>query len=83
MTSFTTFYLSRVLGKKVKDNNGRSIGILKDLLVDPDSTRNSLGRPLVNGAKILFNHGILFYSFQYFCVEKVNGKIKVICDQVK
>ena len=74
MTSFTTFYLSRIIGKKVFDSDGKFIGIVKDLLVS-----STLGRPLVNGIKIKSSNRISFYSFQYFQIEKKNGKIKVTC----
>ena len=33
MTSFTTFYLSRLIGRKVYDAEGKVIGIVKDLLI--------------------------------------------------
>jgi flagellar motility protein MotE (MotC chaperone)/sporulation protein YlmC with PRC-barrel domain len=82
MTSFTTFYLSRVIGKKVFDTNGKIIGIVKDLLIDSDATNHSLGRPLVNGIKIKSSNGFAFYSFQHFLIEKLNGKLKVICKQL-
>ena len=82
MTSFTTFYLSRVIGEKVFDTNGKIIGIVKDLLIDSDAKNHSLGRPLVNGIIIKSNNRFAFYSFQYFQIEKVNGKIKVSCTQL-
>lgn len=82
MTSFTTFYLSRVIGQKVFDNNGNFIGIVKDLLVDSDSSTHTSGRPLVNGIKIRKKKKISFYSFQYFQIEKTNGKVKVLCNQL-
>ncbi|HQE66814.1 MAG TPA: PRC-barrel domain-containing protein [Bacillota bacterium] len=33
MTSFTTFYLSRIIGKEAFDADGDAIGIIKDLLI--------------------------------------------------
>jgi magnesium transporter len=82
MTTFTTFYLSRVIGKKVFDINGKFVGIVKDLLVNADSSNHSSGRPFVNCIKIKCNNQIAFYSFQYFTISKVKGKIKVICNQL-
>jgi magnesium transporter len=79
MTSITTFHLSRVIGKKVFDVNNKFIGVVKDLLVDPN---HSFGRPIVNGIKIKYVNLMAFYSFQYFRIEKNNGKIKVICNQL-
>ena len=74
MTTFTTFYLSRVIGKKAFNSDGKFIGIVKDLLVS-----STLGRPLVNGIRIKSSNRISFYSFQYFQIEKIKGKIKVAC----
>ncbi|MEI6696729.1 MAG: CBS domain-containing protein [Bacteroidota bacterium] len=83
MTSFTTFYLSRIIGKKAFDNNGKFIGIVKDLLVDADSSNYPSGHPIVNGIKIKFKKEIVYYSFEYFRIEKLKGKINVICNQPK
>jgi len=82
MTTFTTFFLSRIIGRKVFDTHGKVVGIVKDLLVDPDSSNQSLGRLLVNGIKIKCKNQIVFYSFQYFHIEKIKGKIKVFCNQL-
>ena len=82
MASFTTFYLSRVIGKNVYDINGEYIGVVKDLLVDADASNHSLGRPLVNGILIKVRKRALFYSFQYFSIQKVAGKMKITCSQL-
>ena len=82
MNSITTFFLSRVIGQKAFDTNSKYIGIVKDLLVDPDSTTHSSGHPVVNGIKIKFKQQNAFYSFQNFRVEKANGKIKIICSKL-
>lgn len=75
---FTTFYLSRVIGKKVYDNNAKFVGVVKDLLVDPDSS----GHPIVTGVKIRYKKQETFYSYEHFSVEKNKGKIQVICNQL-
>ncbi len=82
MNSLTTFYLSRVIGKKVFNTDGKFVGIVKDLLVDSDYSNQSLERPLVNGIMLKYHNQTAFYSFQYFKVEKVNGKIKITCNQL-
>jgi len=82
MTIFTTFYLSRVIDKKVFDLNGKYIGVVKDILVDTDSSNNSLGRPQVNGIKLKSGKKVNFYAFEFFRVEKINGKIKITCDKL-
>ena len=82
MNSITTFYLSRVIGQKAFDTNNNYIGVVRDLLVDPDSTTHSSGHPVVNGIKIHRKKQSAFYSFQNFHIEKLNGNIKVICSQL-
>jgi len=82
MTSITTFYLSRIIGAKVFDSNGNYIGVVKDLLVDPNYSAHSSGNPIVNGIKIKFKKSIEYYSFQNFRIEKINRKIKVFCDHL-
>jgi len=81
MNSLMTFYLSRVIGRRIFDVNGQFIGIVKDLLVNADNT-NQTERPLVTGVKVKCSNKIAFYSFKHFKVSKVNGKIKVTCSQL-
>nr|WP_320039011.1 CBS domain-containing protein [uncultured Bacteroides sp.] len=76
-----TFYLSRVIGRKIFDVNGQYIGIVKDLLVNADNT-NQTERPLVTGIKIKSPDKTGFYSFEHFKVQKINGKLKVSCSQL-
>lgn len=76
-----TFYLSRVIGRKIFDVNGQYIGIVKDLLVNADNT-NQTERPLVTGIKIKSPDKTEFYSFEHFKVQKINGKLKVSCSQL-
>jgi magnesium transporter len=83
MTLFTTFYISRIIGEKVYDANGKYIGVVKDLLVDSESSYNVSKHPFVNGIKIKKNKQIMFYSFTHFRVEKNKGKIKIICTELK
>jgi CBS domain-containing protein len=77
MTAFTTFYLSRVIGKKVFHTNGQFVGVVKDLLIDPDYMNHPLERPVVYGIKIKKKGLLSCYSFDSFEVEKINGKISV------
>lgn len=81
MTSITTFYLSRIIGKKVYDTNGKYVGVVKDLLVESDSSNYTSGHPAVNGIMLKRRNQVRFYAFQSFTVEKINGKVKVICNQ--
>jgi magnesium transporter len=82
MTIITTFYLSRVIGKKAFDVNGRFVGIVKDLLANSDSSKHSLGRLQIEGIRLKYNNQTSLFSFKYFRIEKVKGKIKVFCDQL-
>jgi CBS domain-containing protein len=82
VTSITTFYLSRIIGQKVFDISGQYVGTVRDLLVDPDPTNYATGHPVVNGIKIRINKRYAYYSFQNFKVEKVDGNINIICDQL-
>lgn len=81
MTSFTTFYLSRILGKKVFNADAKPIGTIKDLLIDSDPSNHSLDRPMVLGAKLKTGKSFQIYSFQFFQIKKIKGRIKVICHQ--
>jgi len=83
MTTITTFYLSRIVGLKAYDSTGKYIGIVKDLLVESDTSNSSSGHPAVTGIKLKLNNENVFYSFQQFQVEKTNGKIKIIATQLK
>jgi magnesium transporter len=82
MTTITTFYLSRIVGIKAYDSNGKYIGIVKDLLVESESSNLTSGHPAVTGIKIKQNNQISYYSFLQFQVEKNNGKIKIIASQL-
>lgn len=82
MTKITTFYLSRIIGQKAFDHQGKYLGKVKDLLIDSGSATNTTGHPVVNGIKLRYNGKFYYYSFQSFAVRKVNGKIKVNCEQL-
>jgi sporulation protein YlmC with PRC-barrel domain/CBS domain-containing protein len=82
MTSITTFYLSRIIGKRVFTTDGKYVGIVKDLLVESDSSNFTAGHPAVDGIMLRCKNQVGFYAFQSFTVEKINGKIKVICNQL-
>ncbi|MGE5394393.1 MAG: magnesium transporter MgtE N-terminal domain-containing protein [Candidatus Saccharibacteria bacterium] len=82
MTTITTFYLSRLIGKKVYDNNGKYVGVVKDLLTETDSSNNTTGHPVVHGIKLKRKNATGFYSFQDFTVEKINGNVKIFCKEL-
>ena len=82
MTSFTTFYLSRIIGIKVLDSQGNFMGYVRDLLILFNQTEQSFGRPYVIGIKLKKGKQIGIYSFIHFRVEKYKGKISVFCKQL-
>ena len=82
MTSITTFYLSRIVGIKAYDSDGKYIGNVKDLLVESESSNISSGHPAVKGIKIKKNNLVAFYSFKQFQVEKLDGNIKIIASEL-
>jgi magnesium transporter len=86
MTSFKTFYLSRILGRNVYDTNGRFIGIVKDLLIDTGTvTANQqppFGRPVVTGIKLRIKKEIKVCFFRYFEITKTYRKVNVTGHQL-
>ena len=84
MNSLTTFFLSRIIGKKVYDRSGKALGIVKDLLIDNNSSsaKNIPGRPIVTGLKLKTRKVVKEYSFEHFEVTKINKKVNVKCDQL-
>ena len=82
MASFTTFYLSRIIDTKAFDAHGNCIGVVKDLLVDSESSSYTSGHPSVNGIKIKQKKRTLFLAFRHFRIEKSTGKLKVVCDKL-
>ena len=79
MTSFTTFYLSRIIGRRVYDANGKVIGIVKDLLILFHQASQTFERPVVIGIKVRIRKHIGVYSFHYFDIEKIRGRLRVSC----
>jgi CBS domain-containing protein/sporulation protein YlmC with PRC-barrel domain len=84
MTSFTTFYLSRIIGNKVFDSSGNAIGIILDLLIFsmPNGQGDPSAQQLVRGIKLRINREIKFFSFQHFNVIKTGKIINVTCNEL-
>jgi hypothetical protein len=52
MTSFTTIYQRHLIENKALDTNGKFIGIVYDVLINPDPPSNYFsGRSFVTGIK--------------------------------
>jgi magnesium transporter len=81
MTSLTTFYLSNILGQRVYDLEGNSLGILTDLFVETGILNQDEpdGRPKIIGARMKMRNKLKLYSFDYFDIHKANDKVFVTC----
>ncbi len=80
MTSFTTFYLSRIIGKEAFDADGNAIGIIKDLLIGAiPSGQNDPEQRMVTGVKLRIRKRVSFYSFRTFRVVKAREMLNVTC----
>ena len=84
MTSLTTFYLSSIIDKKVFDQSGQTVGIIKDLLIFtlPVNQNDPSAQPLVNGVRLKTEKETKFYSFQYFTITKSGKKLDVRCKEL-
>lgn len=78
MTQVSTFYFSRIVGKKVYPILGNPIGKCKDLIVDVDFIR-----PKVVAAVLQTGGGLLTVDFSGFKVEKRNGQYRFFCSEIK
>ena len=85
MTSLVPFFLSRIIGVKVYDQQGSPVGKVKDLLIesDPAPGQVSIRRPGVQGITIKTDGKVVNYSFENFDVSKIKGKLKVICNKLE
>lgn len=85
MTSLTTFFLSRIIGKRVVDASGSYVGVIQDLLIDNNYTENTStsGRPKVIGVKLKSKNGVGYFCFDTFLVTKLEKRLKVSCSGLK
>jgi magnesium transporter len=83
MTSFTTFYLSRIIGARVYTAEGRAIGRVKDLLILFHQASQTFERPVVIGIKIKTGRLIETYSFEFIEIEKTHGRLRVFCSHLE
>jgi magnesium transporter len=80
MTSFTTFYLSGILGKEAFGSDGDAIGVIKDLLINAvPSGQSEPNQQLVIGVKLKIRRETKFYSFRFFRVSKAREMLNVTC----
>jgi CBS domain-containing protein/sporulation protein YlmC with PRC-barrel domain len=85
MTSLVPFFLSRIIGVKVYDQQGSPVGKVKDLLIEsePAPGQVSIRRPSVQGITIRTDGKVSNFSFEHFDVSKTKGKLKVICHKLE
>ncbi|MBW6501482.1 MAG: hypothetical protein K0B05_08830, partial [Bacteroidales bacterium] len=80
MTSFTTFYLSGLIGKEVFGPNGDSVGVIKDLLTRSIPVEgDEFSRQLVTGVRLKVGRQVINYSFRTFRVIKAREALNVTC----
>jgi len=84
MANLSTFFLSRIIGKRVYDAEGKKVGIVKDLLVDTLTANPNANpdKPQVIGVKVKTRKGIKVYSFEYFDVFRIEGRLTVKCNNL-
>ncbi len=80
MTTLTTFYLSRLIGKEAYGTDGEAIGIVKDLLVSAvPGVQSESSSQLVTGIKLKLGKESGLYSFSSFRVVKAREQLNVSC----
>ena len=83
MTTLTTFYLSRLIGKEAFDNDGGAVGIIKDLLISAvPGMQSDSSSQLVIGIKLRTGKITGFYSFSSFRVVKAREILNVTCSDL-
>ena len=76
MAMVSTFYLSRIIGNRVFENN-KAIGKLQDLIVDVNFIR-----PKVIAAKVKIGNKIRIIDFSNFSILKEKGQYVLECNNV-
>jgi CBS domain-containing protein len=84
MTSLKTFYLSRIIGKKIVNKDGIVIGKIIDFLIDliPISTTDPSVRAKVIGIKLKTDNKIIIISNLNVEMFKDNSKLTIICSKI-
>ena len=78
MAFVSTFYFSRIIGKKVYSQSGSPIGKLKDLIVDMD-----FARPKVTAVRLSTAKGLAVFDFSSFKIEKIKGQYRLQSSELK
>jgi magnesium transporter len=85
MTSFKTFYLSQIIGKKVFDANDRYIGKVSDVLVNLilSPSESATERAQVTAFRLKTPAGKACYDISGFEIQKIKRKIGIICTHLE
>jgi magnesium transporter len=83
MTTLTTFYLSRLIGKEAFDTDGEAVGTIKDLLISAvPGVQSDPSSQLVIGIRLRTGKVTKFYSFSSFRVVKAREILNVTCSDL-
>jgi len=77
MALASIFYLSRVIGKKVYFEDGKFIGVLKDLIIDTNFLM-----PKVTAVKLKTNDGSRIFNFNNFSISEENNAYFIKCNKL-
>jgi magnesium transporter len=86
MTSQITFYLSRLIGSRCVDANGKAVGVLKDLIIENQTHTEDDSepiRPRVLAFQIKQKGKLAYLNAQFIHIEKKKENYKIICDKVE
>lgn len=75
MLSETTFYFSRVLGKKVYSDSNAAIGLLKDIVIDVES-----GKPQIVAFLLKSGSKSFIIRFSSFTISQTKGQYTFKCN---
>ena len=78
MTSSVTFFFWHVIGKKVRNSEGKVLGRLRDLIADP-----AFSRPQILAAVITRRNGMDVVDFSTFDVKVIKGRSVLVANTVK
>lgn len=73
-----TFYISKILGERVKFSHQKATGKLQDLIVDVGQIR-----PQVVAAKVRFGGQSLLMDFSHFSVNRTDKGYEILCERIE
>jgi len=83
MTSQTTFFLSQIIGRTIRDDDGFEVGKLIDIIIDFGGRKTEESesyRPIVTGIKIKGEHNnIDCFLISKFDIQRITSKFELTC----